>query len=146
LVARFALIAVEDLNLRGMVRSASGTVEVPGTKVAQKRGLNRAIHDQAWGSFLQMLAYKAEEAGGRVVKVDPRGTSETCTKCGRRDARSRKGARFCCVICGKRMDADTNAAQVVLARAVARIEQVEQEDQGPGRGLQAETPALARVV
>src|SRR3954452_17486748 len=63
---RFALVAVEDLNLQGMLRSGPG-----------KSALNREIADQGWGQFLLMLAYKAEEAGGRVVCVNPRGSSQT---------------------------------------------------------------------
>jgi putative transposase len=125
------LIAVEDLNLRAMVRSAKGTLDEPGTKVAQKRGLNRAIHDQAWGTFIRMLAYKAEEAGGRVLRVDPRHTSETCACCGERDASSRRGAQFRCRACGRRADADTNAANVILIRALAKLGKEQQQGQGP---------------
>ncbi|MEM3703689.1 MAG: zinc ribbon domain-containing protein, partial [Candidatus Bathyarchaeia archaeon] len=34
------------------------------------------ILDASWGKFLEMLEYKAESAGVRVVEVNPRGTSE----------------------------------------------------------------------
>ncbi len=43
LARRFDLIRVEDLNIRGMTRSARGTVEAPGRQVRQKAGLNRGI-------------------------------------------------------------------------------------------------------
>ena len=139
LAERFSLIAVENLNLRAMVRSARGTLTAPGTNVAAKSALNREIADQGWGQFLTMLAYKAEEAGGRVIKVDPRGSSQTCSECGERDRRSRKGAVFRCVACGHGADADTNAARVLLQRALAVLE-------GPGRGLQAQTDAKVSVA
>lgn len=145
LAERFALIALEDLNLRGMVRSAKGTRAEPAQNVAQKRGLNREIQDQAWGRFIQMLAYKAEEAGGQVIKVNPKGTSATCACCANRDPRSREGPRFRCVACGHTDDADTNAAKVILTRALAKLAE-QQPEQGPGRGLQAPTPALAGVA
>lgn len=43
------MIYVEDLQVSNMSKSAKGTVEAPGTNVAQKSGLNRAILDQGWG-------------------------------------------------------------------------------------------------
>jgi transposase len=46
---------------------------------------------------------------------------------------------FRCLACGHTDNADTNAARVLLARALA-------EHQGPGRGLQAQTDALASVA
>jgi putative transposase len=139
LAQRFSVLAVEDLKVKAMLRSARGTVERPGTNVAAKRGLNRAIAEQGWGQFLSMLAYKAEEAGGRVIRVDPRGSSQTCSECGERDRRNRRDAVFRCLACGHTDDADINAAKVLLARALA-------ENQGPGRGLQAQTEATASVA
>ncbi len=147
LAKRFGLIAVEDLDLKGMVRSARGTVAKPGAGVAQKRGLNREIQDQGWGRFLRMLAYKAEEAGGRVVSIDARHTSQTCAVCGRCDPGSRDGPRFHCARCGNRDDSDTNAAKVILTRALAILVQADRpQEPGPGRGLQAPTPAVAGVA
>ena len=43
----YDVIAVEDLRIRNMTRSASGTVEEPGSQVAAKAGLNRSILDAA---------------------------------------------------------------------------------------------------
>lgn len=137
LADRFSLIAIEDLHLTAMTRSARGTVEEPGRGVAAKSALNREIADQGWAGFSFMLAYKAEEAGGRVVRVDPWGSSQTCAACGTRDRRSRQDARFKCVSCGHIDHADTNAARVLLTWA---------QRQGPGRGLQAPTNALASVA
>jgi len=59
-VNNYDLIAVERLNISGMVKNHN---------LAQK------ILDASWGKFLHMLSYKAERAGKRVVEVDPRGTS-----------------------------------------------------------------------
>ena len=49
LVRRFGLIAIEDLAIKNMSRSAKGTVEQPGRNVRQKTGLNRSIAEQSWG-------------------------------------------------------------------------------------------------
>jgi putative transposase len=65
------VIAVEDLAITNMTRSASGTVQAPGRQVAAKAGLNRSMLDAGWGQFLAILLAKAEGAGRRVVKVNP---------------------------------------------------------------------------
>jgi putative transposase len=55
-----------------MTASAKGTIEKPGKKVRQKAGLNREILDTAPGGLHSLLAYKAEEAGCRLMLLDPR--------------------------------------------------------------------------
>jgi putative transposase len=109
------VIAVEDLAITNMTRSASGTVEAPGRNVAAKAGLNRSILDAGWGQFLAILLAKAEGAGRRVVKVNPRDTSITCCLCGRRCVRPRQDTVVCPAHGG--MDADLNGACNILARA-----------------------------
>lgn len=112
-------IFVEDLQVKNMMRSAKGTVEEPGRNVAQKTGLNRSMSEQAWSTFFFMLEYKAERAGTRFEKVDPKYTSQTCSRCGTVDAESRKDERFRCVHCGFTDDADHNAAVNVLSRGMS---------------------------
>jgi putative transposase len=109
------VIAVEDLAITNMTRSASGTVEAPGRNVAAKAGLNRSILDAGWGQFLAILLAKAEGAGRRVVKVNPRDTSITCCLCGTRCGRPRQDTVVCPAHGG--MDADLNGARNILTRA-----------------------------
>jgi putative transposase len=94
---------------------AAGTVEEPGLNVAAKTGLNRSILDAGWGQFISMLVAKAEGAGRRVVKVNPRDTSSTCHRCGRRCVRPRQDTVICPV--HGRMDADWNGACNIFTRA-----------------------------
>ncbi|MER6942647.1 transposase [Nonomuraea sp. NPDC000554] len=109
LARRFDVIAVEDLNICGMTRSAKGTLAEPGRNVRQKAGLNRAILASGWGLLVTRLEHKA---AGRVVKVDPRYTSQTCNACGNIAAGSRESqSRFGCVACGWQDNADVNAAR-----------------------------------
>ena len=119
LVRRFGLIAVEDLNIRNMTRSAAGTIENPGTGVAQKAGLNRAITEQTWGIIGQQLSYKAAWAGRELVLIDPKFTSQRCSGCGAISADYRQGKRYDCAECGMSEDADTNAARNILHKALA---------------------------
>ncbi|MEM3454821.1 MAG: RNA-guided endonuclease TnpB family protein, partial [Thermoproteota archaeon] len=60
-VNNYDVVCVEKLNIQKMVR---------------KHNLAQKILDASWGKFLQLLSYKAERAAVRVVKVNPRGTSE----------------------------------------------------------------------
>ena len=119
LVRSYGLVAIEDLKIRNMTASAKGTVEEPGSRVAQKSGLNRAILNIGWYALERMLAYKLEETGGLLVKVPAAYSSQTCAACGHVDARSRESqAIFCCTACGEATNADTNAAKTILARAL----------------------------
>ncbi len=117
IVRRFGHIAVEGLNIRNMTRSAKGTIEEPGTNVAAKSGLNREIQRNTWGLLRQQLAYKAEWAGRQFVEVDPRFTSQTCSKCGK-IGDGRKGKYFRCPYCGYEADADINASVTILRKSL----------------------------
>lgn len=117
LTKRYATIIVEDLKIRNMMRSASGTVEQPGRNVAQKSALNRSIADAGWGQLVTYLVYKAARAGGRVIRVNPKNTSNLCSRC-ERLTQSRIGDDFCCAHCGHRMDRDQNAALNILGRGI----------------------------
>jgi putative transposase len=118
LARRFDTIRVEDLDVRAMTHSARGTVECPGTNVAQKRGLNREIHRQGWGRLVARLKNKA---AGRVESVPAAYTSQRCSKCGHVAPENRKSqAIFQCVACGGGpCNADVNAARnIAVGRAV----------------------------
>lgn len=115
-------VIVEALKITNMTRSAKGTVAEPGTNVAAKRGLNRAISNAGWGRFVEMLRYKVIPEGGRVVEVPPAYSSQTCAECGVVDAASRRSqASFVCTACGHTDNADVNAARVLLARGLAKL-------------------------
>lgn len=117
IASRFETIAVEDLRLKNLSRSASGTVAAPGKNVAAKSGLNRALLDAAPGRFIAMLRYKAERAGGEVELVDARNTSQICSGCGEKVPKALRERRHRCT-CGTDLHRDHNAARNILARAV----------------------------
>ena len=116
LAQQYHTIAVEDLTITAMVRSARGTIDQPGSRVRQKAGLNRSIHDQAWGEFLSLLGYKL--AGG-LVKVDPRGTSQECSGCGVKVPKLLSERWHQCPECGLSCHRDQNAAINIYQRAWA---------------------------
>ena len=117
-----SIIYVEDLKVSNMSASARGTKESPGKNVKQKSGLNRSILDQGWYGFFQMLSYKLEQRGGKLIKVDPRNTSRTCPRCGLASAENRKSqATFACIGCGYRSNADEVGAINILRAGRARL-------------------------
>ena len=118
LVQQHGHIAVEKLRIPNMTASAAGTVEEPGIQVAQKRGLNRSILEQSWGTILQQLRYKAAWAGRELFEVDPRYTSKTCSRCGAIAEGPPAIYRiFQCCACDYEADRDLNAALNIEYRA-----------------------------
>lgn len=104
LVERFSTIVVEDLALPNMVRN---------------HRLARSINDAAWGTFLDCLDSKAEEAGCQVIRVNPRGTSQECSDCGTIVRKSLSQRVHRCT-CGLVLDRDVNAAINIKHRAGTR--------------------------
>jgi putative transposase len=115
LIAGCALVVFEKLSVKNLSASAKGTREKPGRNVKQKAGLNRSILDGAPGAFLQMIRYKAAEAGTEVVEVNPRTLkpSQTCPQCGAVRKKTLAQRVHTCP-CGCRMPRDQAAAQVCL--------------------------------
>jgi putative transposase len=113
------LIVHEDLKIKNMCRSARGTLENPGTKVACKSGLNDAIMDAGWARLISMLNYKAADAGRKIIAVNPRHTSQRCSACGHVARENRDKQKFACVSCGFTEHADINAARNILRAGLA---------------------------
>lgn len=100
LVDRFTHIAFENLNVAGMARGM----------------LAKSVHNAAWGMLVQHVTFKAANAGGVVVLVDPRGTSQTCPDCGTTKPKKLSERTHRCE-CGCILDRDVAAARVVFQRA-----------------------------
>jgi putative transposase len=111
-----AMIVVEDLKIKNMSKSAKGSIEIPGTNVSAKSGLNKSILDQGWGEFRRQLEYKLTWFGGVFVKVAAHYTSQCCSQCSYTDKKNRKTqSQFECQKCSYRNNADINAANNILA-------------------------------
>jgi putative transposase len=136
----FNTIRVEALDVRAMTRSARGTAEKPGVRVAQRRGFNRAIRHQAWGQLVARLDHKA---AGRLERVPAAYTSQRCSNCRHVARENRKSqAVFACVACkAGPCNADVNAARNIAAgRAVPA-----QGDLAAGRSANCE-PQLSSAA
>lgn len=114
----YSAVVIEDLKVSRMTRRARDK------GVAQKRGLNRSILNIGWHSIEIMLAYKLEERGGTLIKINPAYTSQTCSACGTIDKHSRESqARFACTSCGHTMNADHNAAINILRQGLPVVDE-----------------------
>ncbi len=112
---RAGTVVVEKLNTKGMTASAKGAIDEPGKHVRQKAGLNKAILNTGWGALKYKLAYKS----ARLVEVNPKYTSQTCSRCGFIDKGNRPTqAKFKCLACGHTDNADVNAALNILASGI----------------------------
>jgi transposase len=123
LARQFDLICVEDMRITQMTRRPKSKPDPdrPGTYLRNRRrakaGLNRGILANGWGALVRRLEHKAP---GRIEKVNPAYTSQTCSVCGHCAPGNRENqAVFRCVACGHRANADVNAAvNIAAGRAV----------------------------
>jgi len=99
----YGLIAFEDLKIGNMVKN---------------HYLASAILDACWGKTRQLTAYKAERRGGRVILVEPGGTSQECSVCGKMVEKPLSERTHSCPFCGLVLDRDVNAARNILARGL----------------------------
>jgi len=109
------LVVIEDLKIKNMTASSSGTISEPGSRVAQKSGLNRSILRNGWGELERQLSYKLAWSGGELRKVPAHYTSQMCAECGHVHSENRDKEQFLCLECGHSDHADINAAKNILA-------------------------------
>jgi putative transposase len=108
LVNRFGVIVFEKLNIRGMLKN---------------HNLAKSIADAAWSQLVTFTSYKAENAGRRVVQVNPRNTSQLCSRCGALVEKDLSVRIHDCPSCGLVIDRDHNSAITILALGLQSIGQ-----------------------
>jgi IS605 OrfB family transposase len=102
-------------------RKALALEELKGIRerTAVRRSERRQRASWAFHQLRLFVAYKAQREGVRVVVVNPRNTSRTCSACGHCDKANRSSqARFLCTNCGYAANADVNAAVNISRAAV----------------------------
>jgi putative transposase len=101
---------------------------------AQRAEINR----WAYAQLLFYIRYKAEELGMSVVEVDPRHTSQGCSRCGHVERSNRKGNLFSCQACGFTHHADIQAAMNIRLRGIL-LRQTSMRDGLPSCSPEART-------
>ncbi|MCJ7443807.1 MAG: transposase [Methanotrichaceae archaeon] len=101
-VNAFDIICVEDLDVKGLKENDNN------------HGMHRSIHDASWSKFIFMLSYKAQSAGRKLIKVDPRNTTQKCSACGSIVKKDLSIRVHECPYCGFSCDRDYNASRNIL--------------------------------
>jgi putative transposase len=128
LVGSHRLIAVEKLRITNLVRRPApilattdeGSIIYAPNGAAAKSGLAKSIHDAGWGRFLTILTHKAAEAGVVLIAVNPAGTSQVCSGCGKQIPKPLAERWHSCEHCGCSVQRDVNAARNILRAGQAR--------------------------
>jgi len=100
LLDKYDVIAVEKLNIKGLT----------------KTWLAKSINDAGWGQFINILSNKAENAGLKVIAVNPNGTSQECSNCSHKVKKSLSERIHNCPNCKVSLCRDMNAAINIKAR------------------------------
>ncbi|MDH7478465.1 MAG: transposase, partial [Syntrophomonadaceae bacterium] len=98
LVQNYDVLVFEDIRVKNLLPN---------------HHLAKSIADASWGKFIQYVSYKAESAGKKVVLVNPRNTSQTCSNCGLLVNKSLSQRIHKCTG-GLEIDRDLNAAINIL--------------------------------
>lgn len=88
----------------------------------QNHCLAKSIADVAWGQFVRITTDKAACAGRRVAQIDPRYTSQDCSRCGHRVPKKLSERVHQCSTCQLILDRDHNAALNILRCGLASLE------------------------
>ncbi|HLQ30198.1 MAG TPA: transposase [Ktedonobacteraceae bacterium] len=92
------------------------------SKITKKTETKRRLHSWTFAQFYAFVTYKAQERGMRVEKVDPRHTSQTCSKCGYQARNNRRSqSLFHCRSCGYQLNADLNASYNIKEKYVTSL-------------------------
>ena len=142
LVRENQALAVEDLNVAGMVKN---------------RKLSRAISDAGWANFKTMLAAKCDKYGRDLTIVDRwYSSSQICSGCGQSGGRKQLDVReWECMYCNRVHDRDINAAENLNRWAGGQSDQYTKRDHAVlgvspmsdcrknGRGASVSLPVVA---
>ncbi|MBP1922855.1 putative transposase [Halorubrum alkaliphilum] len=102
----YDLVAVEDLDVKGMLESPSNS---------------RNTASAAWRTFLSVLEYKCKREGTHFVDVEPEGTTKECAQCGVETDKPLWVREHSCPACGFEADRDANAAWNILSRGLTNL-------------------------
>ncbi|UPV77145.1 transposase (plasmid) [Halorussus limi] len=127
----YDLVAVEDLNVTGMMESPSNS---------------RNTASAAWRTFLSLLEYKCEREGAYFVAVNPRGTTKECASCGVSTQKPLWVREHSCPACGFEADRDANAAWNIRSRGLEDVGVGHSEATPVETALPADTPVSAKRV
>ncbi len=105
IINNYSMIVIEKLQIKNMTKN---------------HYLAKSIHDASWKKFFQFLSYKAEDADGKVIEINPRKTSQACI-CGNKVEKTLAIRVHRCIQCGIEIDRDVMSAMIIKERAFKKI-------------------------
>jgi len=104
----------------GTVIVVENLVDIRTRTKQRGRESRRRLHSWSFARLRSFLAYKADAKGCKVVGIDPRHTSQMCSRCGHVHRSNRRSqSRFLCRACGFELNADLNAARNIARKYLA---------------------------
>ena len=100
MLKKYDVIAVEKLNIKGLAKSR----------------LAKSVNDAGWGQFISILTVKAENAGLKVIAVNPNGISQECSACGQKVKKPLSQRVHNCPDCQISLCRDLNASIIIKNR------------------------------
>ena len=119
IVNKYQIICMEDLTIKSMIKKDKTKDNLEQYK---DRLRNKNILDACWDKFINNIIYKAEEAGRTISLVDPRYTSQMCSRCGHLVPKELNDRIHRCDKCGLVMDRDKNSSITILRLGLESLE------------------------
>lgn len=99
----------------------------------RRKAQNGEANKWAFYQLEQFLQYKAANLGFEIIEIDPKYTSQGCSRCGYIEKANRNGHRFSCKACGYQLHSDLNAARNIKLRGIL-ARQALSENESPSVG------------
>jgi len=110
------------LQAKGSRSAKRHLKKLSGKQGSKKRDNKRRLHSWSFAQLYSFVEYKAEARGIRVVKVDPRHTSQTCSFCRFQHRSNRRSqSLFKCRECGYTLNADLNASYNIREKHLSSL-------------------------
>ncbi len=103
------------------VRNGCGTIQMEKLEGITQEA-ERFLKDWSYYDLQTKIQYKAKESGIQVVLINPKYTSQRCSRCGCISEKNRQTQeQFCCIRCGFESNADYNASQNIAIEEIDKI-------------------------
>ena len=129
LVLTYSVIVFEKLNILGLVKNHQ---------------LAKSILDAGWGTLVTFVTYKSVKPGAKVYQVDPRYTTQDCSRCGHRVPKTLAERLHKCPRCGLVMCRDQNAAINILHKVGLGQSEPADDDDSIGQRLGERVPLAVK--
>lgn len=108
------------------VKNGCGTIQMEDLSGISEN--SKFLKSWSYFDIQTKITYKAQSYGIVVKKINPKYTSQRCSKCGYISDKNRDGRDFCCVNCGAKLHADYNAAKNISICNIDKVIKQQIED------------------